>query len=303
MAGQFHMRHYANREYVDCWKSVMIPRQIPSSISDRAHAPTDVWDWQSLNSWRSAIWKLLSKYVDQSVINSFVERPPQYVVSDDLTSLEKHIYEVSEIEIDIRSHLAAQLKRQFRAFRGAHATRAVNLESFYTEGLQPLTSQAANLRAKEIFLGGDFPELQEGDLNKAISDAGCELREGRVYFEGNERSLISQARHYLLYGSEYLIAIAAHLPKKRDYRQVLKAFGNPTMFVCDVPFRLIPDSMISEFAGAAIEVVFQELLDESEAFDSLEGGAGFCIYEALPADCIVGHYHPVNIRDPFNSFH
>ena len=43
----------------------------------------------------------------------------------------------------------------------------------------------------------------------------------------------------------------------------------------------------------ALENVFQELLVGERYAPDLWRGAGFCIYQQLPAECIVGHYHPV----------
>ena len=114
-------------------------------------------------------------------------------------------------------------------------------------------------------------------------------------FTSLETELLEYCGHYLLYGSEYLTGIAAHVKGYRDYRQVLKRFGTPTVFVCDVPLQMMGRYSLLEFSGLAIEMVFQEMLDG--AFVSGRG-AGLCIHQKLPPECIVGHYHPVGIRDP-----
>lgn len=56
-----------------------------------------------------------------------------------------------------------------------------------------------------------------------------------------------------------------------------------------------------EFAGCALENLFENLLDDEYEPDP-HRGAGFCIHRPLPADNIVGHYHPTRIRDPFLGF-
>ena len=104
----------------------------------------------------------------------------------------------------------------------------------------------------------------------------------------------------MIYGSEYLLAIAAHLKGRRDYRKILKSSGMPTIFVCDIPLELLSDYTILEFAGNALAKVFQELLG-GEGFEP-EGGLGsaLSIRTYLPSKCIVGHYHPVVHRDPLS---
>ena len=114
--------------------------------------------------------------------------------------------------------------------------------------------------------------------------------------------LIAVAGHYMLYGSEYLTAIAAHLGPKQDYRQVLKQRGSPVAFICDVPLDLINEHTLKEFAGCALESIFQELLDGSEFRPDRWRGAGFSIREPLSPEYLVGHYFPVISRDPLSRW-
>jgi hypothetical protein len=165
--------------------------------------------------------------------------------------------------------------------------------------LQTLDPSGADARAKEIFLSGDYPEVAESDLQRAIITVGSDLRAGRVWFEANEQDLIGFSGHYLLYGGEYLTALAANLGDARDYRQVLKGFGRPTMLVCDVPLDLMGGHTLVEFAGCALEYIFENLQDYEP---DPHRGAGFCIHRLLPPENLVGHYHPTRIRDPFLGY-
>src|SRR5205085_5151702 len=116
-----------------------------------------------------------------------------------------------------------------------------SVASYYERGLVPLDTQAAAALAKELFLSGAFPELNQTLLDEAMARVGTDTRVGRVYFELDEQLLVEDCGHYLLYGSEYILGIAAELEsgQDRDYRQLLKGMGKPTIFVCDVPWRLI----------------------------------------------------------------
>lgn len=129
---------------------------------------------------------------------------------------------------------------------------------------------------------------------------GCALREGRVFFEANEPDLIEMCGHYLLYGGEYLIALAVHLGDGRDYKRMLLQIGRPTLFVCDVPLELMGGHMVREFAGNALEFIFEDLL-EADYDPPAHRGAGFCIRRPLPPEHIVGHYHPTRIKDPYRG--
>lgn len=267
--------------------------------AERPPAPTDVWDHRAYSTWRAEIWKLIDDFADADVKKSFLDCPPEYVVCDDLSWLDDIVYAVHNDEIDSKALLSERLRSRYRALRAVHGTRTNDVAAFYRDGLLPMVPELLHAQARAIFLNAQFPELTESMLQKAIEAVGSGLREGRVWFEANEEMLIAQAGHYMLYGSEYVTAVAAHLQGGRDYRQVLKNSGQPTLFVCDVPLELISESILREFAGGALESIFQELLDGPEFVPDRWRGAGFCIHKPLPAEHLIGHYHPDVKRDPF----
>lgn len=265
-------------------------------------APTTVLDWGAYENWRETVWSLVDDVLDARVVAEFRRRPPEYVVGDDLSWLDTIVRRATGRELDTKALMADRLMGHYSAMRACHATRTADIASYYAHGLRPLTPAHVHARAKEIFLSGEFPELSDADLETAFVEVGCDLREGRVFFEANERLLLNLAGHYLHYGGEYLIAIAAHLPGHRDYRQVLKQFGKPTMFICDVPLEDIGGRIVLEFAGTALESLFEEILQGDEFEPDRHRGAGFPIYKALPPEQIVGHYHPSEMRDPFRRY-
>jgi hypothetical protein len=277
---------------------------VPVAVStchhpNRPTAPDSVWDWQAYSTWRSVVWDLISDTVDDRVRSAFMKSPPEYVVGDDLSWLDDIIRSVQGFEVASKSLLADRLGQRFKALRAFHGTRTSDVAGFYRNGLLPLDPGTIHAQARAIFLSGAFPELRAVDIETAIQAVGSDLRAHRVFFEANEEVLVAQCGHYLLYGSEYLTAIAAHLSGHRDYRQVLKSRGEPTLFICDVPLPLIDGHALLEFAGTALANVFQELLDGEDYAPERWRGAGFCIKQPLLPEYIVDHYHPVVSRDPF----
>lgn len=81
-------------------------------------------------------------------------------------------------------------------------------------------------------------------------------------------------------------------------RRVLKKRFAPTLFVCDVPLENLHPGTVAEFAGTALESIFQELLDGPTYAPDKWRGDGFSIRVPLEPSCILGHFHPVIIRDP-----
>lgn len=274
---------------------------VSSNYSSREKVGNRVWDWRAFGDWKPVIWSLISQYVDDKVIEIFMNQPPEYVVGDDLSWLEARIDDAGNGLVDIKAYLNDQLLERYDCIRSYHGARPLHLESYYESGLQPLRTDHAKGLIEDIFLNGDFPELTQGVIAKAIEDVGPETREGRVYFEANERLLVEQCGHYMLYGSEYIIAVAAHLQGDRNYRPHLKTIGTPTVFLCDVPLRMLHPATLASFAGMALEFIFSDLI-EGNFEPSWSRGAGFSIRELLRPEYIVGHYHPDIKRDPFAKF-
>jgi len=259
-----------------------------------------VWNWQALPTWSDEMWRLLSDVVDADVIVEFRQSPPEFIVSDDLSWLDGIVRKVTGREIDTKDLLANRLLERYDAIRAFHGACPIDIELYYKEGLLLLDAERFEASVRSIFLSDSFPELTPAHIENAIQAVGRDLREGRLYFEANERMLIDYCAHYMLYGSEYMVGIAAHIEGHKDYRQVLKRRGTPTVFVCDVPLDYMHSNAVAEFAGMAIEVLFESLLDASYVHPQLARGGGICLRRPLSPGLIVGHYHPRELKDPLN---
>lgn len=274
---------------------------MPNLLNDKP-AARSVWHWNDFPSWEGTIWELLSPIVNKDIRQAFKRQPPKYVVSDDLRWLDKIIRRVTKVDADSLEFLADALLRHFTHIRATHGTRTSDVSSYYKQGIRPLDLVEKNFLAEQIFLSGEFPSLTKEDLDGAIEkmSRGAEsVRAGKVYFEANETMLVEECGHYMLYGSEYVIGIAARLSGrgKPDYRQVLKKRGEPMIFRCDVPLIMLRRDLVNELAGSAIEFVFERLLNPNYC-DFKHRGAGFPIYEPLPPEYIVEHVSPVIKHDP-----
>lgn len=240
----------------------------------------------------------MSDFIGSDVKNAFRSNPPEYLVSDDLSWLDDFVQKVRGIHVDSKVELAERLIDRYRAIRACHGTSVPNIDSFYEHGFRPLAIEKFQVQAREIFLSGNYPELSEVNLKSAIESVEAAEREGRVYFEANEWYLKEMCGHYMLYGGEYLTALAAHLGGTRNYKRVLKGRFLPTLFVCDVPLGDLHPGTVAEFAGIALESIFREVLDGACYAPDKWCGYGFSIRVPLEPSCIVGHCHPTITRDP-----
>jgi hypothetical protein len=209
------------------------------------------WHWQDLNSWHETVWAMLTNIgVSPAVVDAIRQAPPEYLVGDDLSWLERVIEEIVGESMEIKHELACTLREHFDAIRAFHCARPRDVQSYYQYGIRLLDAAEQNEVIREIFLSGDFPEVTAAQVDEAIQYVGPELRHGRVYFDAHERELVESCGHYMLYGSEYVTAVAAHIQGPRDYRQALKTRGTPTVFVCDVPIAAMHSDALEEFAGS-----------------------------------------------------
>lgn len=235
-----------------------------------------------------------------------MRRPPDYVVSDDLTWLNDLINDVTGENTDIKAVTAERLREEYCSFRAGHGTRTSNLAEFYENGLRVLQADEIEDRARSVFLNGQFKYATEERLQHAIDEIEARNpaggREGRLHYCAHEEELFSRAGssgQYLTYGSEYLYCLGIRITNSWETKKALTANGKPTMFVCDIPMGMIRSSTLEDFAGSILEYLFCELVDELESH-ALSPGAGsaLSVAENLPAACIVGHYHPAAIYDP-----
>lgn len=280
--------------------------RVISAQAGTREVPPGVLCYPQVDTWRDQVWSLLDDLITPEVRAAFIEDPPEWIPCDDLSWLDELVLDVTGVDRDIRSEAAARLMGHFRAFRAAHGTRTNDLTPFYTLGLRKLRAGEIEERARSLFLGGQFPHASETAFAAAIDELGARepgpQRNGRLYFCAVESELYSRdgkSGHYLIYGSEYLYCLGIRTVSTWQARKTLKNIGRPTLLVCDIPMNLVGFGTMKEFAGNMLEYLFCELVDDMEAY-SLSPGAGsaFAIAENLPAECIVGHYHPRTVHDP-----
>lgn len=199
---------------------------------------------------------------------------------------------------DNRSRLGREFRESISSVLAYHACRPRDISAYQKDGIVPLDKEAVNDHARRVF--GEMPgltaELIEDAIKKVASPDDTDLRSGRIFLGLDERWLCDPCGHYLLYGSEYLAAIAVNIahPSGKDVRQHLKTEGTPTMFVCDIPCELISNGDMEELASKLLARQLRPVTERESHFEfTIELG------QVLPPDCIISHYCPKDIRDPW----
>jgi hypothetical protein len=193
--------------------------------------------------------------------------------------------------------LTERLSDVFHSVRAYHACSPSNVVSYYAEGLRPLSAASANKWIREFYLDGKFPELSAEDVEVAITSIGSDLRKDQIWFNLDDRCLTERCGHYLIYGSEYIMAVAAQLRHagSPDYQRPLRGRGIPTVFACDIPLSICSEATIREFSQTVLEGIEDHrtrIHPPAKITDH-----GFSLRTLVPTYLISGHYHPEQVID------
>lgn len=135
---------------------------------------------------------------------------------------------------------------RFSRVRLFHGCRPTDPAIYQREGVRRHGPDVLH-RARQAFQAQGIPT---GDIEAAIAEADWGLDEGRIFFALDGDHLVDHAGHYMIYGSEAAMVVGAGLIR-RGYRSAqdrLRASGQPTLLVCDVPLSLLSDYQLYQIA-------------------------------------------------------
>ena len=118
-----------------------------------------------------------------------------------------------------------------------HACRAENEQIFRTQGLKPYTKDEALSAAIHKL---ECDRVSQKDIKTRFEELwGTQPKSVYLMLETTE--LLGTSCHYLIYGSEFINALAMHL----GCRDRLKEIGKPMFLVCAVPISDIHKDRLS----------------------------------------------------------
>jgi len=176
-----------------------------------------------------------------------------------------------------------------------HAARPKNVQTYYRNGLRLADHVKLTSVARSIFLSEEFPELSEVTFELAVNGLSS-IDNSRAYVSLDDREYIEHCGHYLIYGSEHICGIAAQLSRNgsRDYRQVLKRFGTPTIFRLSLPTSQVSESDMIELCELLHDCIRDVRAGKKPPVEDFT----FLIQAPLSPKFILGHEHPTIIKDP-----
>lgn len=193
------------------------------------------------------------------------------------------------------SDVRAVLEGEFDGVVGFHACRPHSVQALLQSGL--LGHDASVLRKQAHAI---FSPAFDAMVIDASFDGVTRGRHDLVYLALDERTLLGDAAHYLLYGSEQLCAVAAGLDRGDSdvARRLLLRRGTPAVVKCAVPWSAADGVLGSDALGDLAQAVAEEVAaDRGDARDFT-----FVVNGRVMPGWIVGHDHAARLFDQINGW-
>lgn len=173
--------------------------------------------------------------------------------------------------------------RDYTHVRAFHGCRPIDISTYKEHGIVPITRAVARQEAILRFGGGTIPD---STILAAFDRAWKELDDIHkcVWFALTREELLNTCGHYMISGSEFLLALGTGL----GYQYKLREIGTPSLLHCDVPVSAIPTWFLDSMEAAIV--------------DDRIGTCGFKITGNLSHEDIVEIEFPTRIPDPHNGY-
>jgi hypothetical protein len=263
-----------------------------------------VFIWKDFKEWKPALEGMFPDILTRELEAKVRQQKPR--VEDDEDSGPFEQVSGHSLDESITHDKISEFGLLYPHVRFYHACRPVNVQSYYEKGILFLRRDEQVERFKDIFLRSRrFPELTDDMLKQSIEavDSLKKDAEAELCFVLDDRWIIEQCGHYLIYGSEYLSDLVSQLRPVGDvepYRRELRRIGTPTMLKVNLPNT--PDNV----QNATIRGIIRDMLIEW-VWCLSEGKAQSHVSwrdlargRPLPPEHIRGHYTPARIPDPLN---
>ena len=254
--------------------------------------------WKDYKNWATLAQNCLSIETRDCLMSASSE---MYKSADDSYSL----YPLFGGEAEYGKRIdkfAADFFGRVTSIRAFHYTRVETPASFNENGI---LAKDLNELLDELFalLKVNEPSVSYSDIEAASKKAfpNESPRSNAVYVGIDDRFLIDLCGHYLLYGSESILAVVRQLEELigQDLAYLLKTCGNPTVVEVDIPIDMLDAPRRSALAR---EILFTYAYNSfHKKNEARHLGFSIMLQDGVPPEWVAGSYHPINIRDPYGN--
>jgi hypothetical protein len=258
-----------------------------------------IFIWKNYGDWSDEFKKLSFGLLSEEFIAK-IKPNAEEIYNDDCGPLEELIMVDDDNIINYEKFIEG-FKNSYTHILTFHASRPVDVKSYYMNGLQKISFESLQNRFREIYLNGTFPEISETDIVDAIQSLSEDYSRNELYVTLDDREFISDCGHYLIYGSEYLSCLALRLKpeSKYDYRSHLRTIGIPTIYKIKIPISMVHDDDLRCLYNVGVRHWIYNYLHKRSQSSSID--FTFLITDNIPAENVIDHWHPTKIRDWLNN--
>lgn len=244
-----------------------------------------VLDWRNRRSWLQHLRSYAKPLLSQQLVAALEHRKPE-CWSDVMDWLPGHEELVPEF--------CNRMSSFYTHFKAFHGCRPESLSTYYEFGLQGQNADQITQKFRTLF--SDVPVAY---LDHAIHTMKHResSEKGKVWLSSDDRKMVKNHGHYIINGSEYLLALAAKLGTGQhgeDYRLRLRTIGIPTVLEVDIPIDLVPATQRLAVAKMILSEWGQLRTKRPLGMSS---SPSYVVHSIIPAECIKSHYHPARIND------
>lgn len=256
------------------------------------------------STWRDSVGEAVDSFVPKRVVSELKRMPGEDMFQDTLEYLENAYRSAGRsFGQEERAQMEHAVLCRFDLFRSYHGCRPLVFDSYFCDGLLPLTRERLTAIAFDLF-EGSVPRVEIEILSRR---SNLDLRLGHIFFTADQDELIQHCGHYLIYGPEALCCLWRDdhdraTPRFRESQERHRQRGVPTVFTCDVPIQLIPAEGLRDLVHTLVTNYFR--LESLRPMPPNEWGRnwGYSINERLPAEYLRTHVHPAVIPDPLRGY-
>ncbi len=260
---------------------------------------TKIFVWEKYSEWSNDFKQLTFGLLSEDFI-ARIKQNVEEIYTDDSGPLEELISDGEDNILNYEKFIE-EFRKCYTHIMTYHACRPIDVMSYYKNGLQKIGFKSLQNRFREIYLNQTFPEISELDIEKAIESLSRDYSKNELYVTLDDREFISYCGHYLIYGSEYVSCLALRLKPESnyDYRAHLRTIGIPTIYKIKLPVNMVYDDDLRCLYSVAVRHWIYNYANDRQQNHQID--FTFLVTDNIPAENIIDHWHPLQIRDWLNK--
>lgn len=200
------------------------------------------------------------------------------------------------VDGEIDESLIEEFYDNYTHVKTYHSCRPIEAKLYLKEGLKISNYSQLMDRFVENIQRYCGIKIEKKYIESARNEFG-HFHDKRLFVVLDDENLLYWAGHYAIYGSEYLVGVANHIESHSGLigKDCLKSFGVPTVYEILLDINDITVQNLSSLVNEINNAIFND--EQSYSIDFT-----FELYKPLASECLIGCYHPTEIRDPLEQF-